>query len=220
MDVLLAGGRQNQLHLLKLLQEKGHRVSIVNSDGAWCRMLADTYEVLAFCGSPCDAAILKDARAERAETVIALEEQDADNLIICELAKKQFHVKRTCALVNDPKNAAMFYSLGVDRCVNTAELFTGIVEQESIEGNIKQYLPIADDRVIVCEVQITEKSPALNKKLWELGFPAQSIVACILRKDEVLLPQGSTVLMAGDRAVVLSSTQSMKATLTILNGIK
>lgn len=220
MNVLLAGGRQNQLYLLKSLQEKGHRVTIIHADDAWCHMLADTYEIPAVCSSPCDVTALREAKAERAEAVIALEERDADNLIICELAKKQFHIKHTLALINDPKNAAMFYSLGVDRCVNTADIFTGIIEQESIEGNIRQYLPIADDRVIVCEVQITEKSPALGKKLWELGFPPQSIVASILRKDEILLPQGSTILLAGDRAVVLSSAHSMKETLIILNGKK
>ncbi len=220
MNILLAGGRQGQLHLLKSLLEKGHRVSIVHADGAWCRMLADTYEITAVCGSPCDTTILKEAKADRMDTVIALEEHDADNLIICELAKKQFHVKHTFALVNDPKNAGMFYGLGVDKCVNTTDIFSRIVEQESMEGNIRQYLPIADERVVVCEVQITEKSPALNKKLWELGFPSQSIVACILRKDEVLLPQGSTVLLAGDRAVVLSAAQSMQATLAILTGKK
>lgn len=148
----------------------------------------------------------------------ALYYQDAANLIVSELAKKQFNVKHTFAIVNDPKNAELFQGFGVDKCVNTTRSFNKLIEQQAIEENIKKYLPIEDGQVVICDVVLTENSPAVNKKLWEIGFPAQSIIACVLRGEEIILPQGNTLLMAGDKAVVLSSAQSMEKTIILLNG--
>jgi len=217
LNILLVGGRENTHFLIKSLKQKGHDVMVVNPDRDFCQMLADTYEVEAICGNSTDAATLQQAHAEQMDIVIALEDQDAANLIISELAKKQFHVQRTFAIVNDPKNVELFQGLGVDKCVNTTRIFSELIEQQAMKNNIKKYLPMDNGRIVICEVQLTEKSPALHKKLWEIGFPPQSTVAYILRGEEVILPQGNTELMPGDIAIVLSSSQSMENTLALLD---
>nr|WP_319488539.1 TrkA family potassium uptake protein [uncultured Caproiciproducens sp.] len=218
MNILIVGGHENAHYLIKSFKQKGHEVMIVNPDHDWCQMLADTYEIEAICGNGTDAGTLKQAHAEKMDVIIALEKQDAANLIISELAKKQFHVQRTFAIVNDPKNVELFQGLGVDRCVNTTRIFNELVEQQAMKENIRKYLPMENGRIVICEVQLTDKSPALHKKLWEIGFPSQSTVAYILRGEEIIVPQGNTELMAGDMAIVLSSSQSMESTITMLNG--
>jgi trk system potassium uptake protein len=218
VNILIVGGHENAHFLIKSLKLKGHEVMAVNPDHNWCQMLADTYEIVTTCGNGTDAGILKQAHADKMDAIIALDERDATNLIICELAKKQFHVQRTFAIVNDPKNVELFQGLGVDRCVNTTRMFNDLIEQQSLKENIKKFLPIENGRIAICEVQLTDKSPALHKKLWEIGFPPQSTVASILRGEEIIVPQGNTELMAGDIAIVLSSSQSIDSTIAILNG--
>ena len=220
MNILLVGGHQNAHFLIKSLKANNHEVTIVNSEHDWCQALADAYEIPAVCGNGTNVDILKQAHAEKMDIVIALDDHDAANLIISELAKNQFHVKRTFAIVNDPKNAELFQGLGVDKCVNTTRILSEIIEQQAIEKNIKKDLPIENGRIVICEVQLTEKSTALNKKLWEIGFPSQSSIACILREEEIIIPQGNTVLKAGDKAVVLSSSQVMDKTISMLTGKK
>lgn len=46
--------------------------------------------------------------------MVAVTGRDEDNLIVCQLAKQVFKVKRTVARVNNPKNAAVLKKLGVD----------------------------------------------------------------------------------------------------------
>jgi len=218
VNILIVGGHENAHYLIKSLKLKGHEVMIVNPDHNWCQMLADTYEIEAICGNGTDAGTLRQAHAEKMDAVIALEEQDAANLIISELAKKQFHVQRTLAIVNDPKNVELFQGLGVDRCVNVTRAFNEFIEQQAIKENIKKYLPMDNGRIVICEVLLTDKSPALHKKLWEIGFPPQSTVAYLLRGEEIIVPQGNTELFSGDTAIVLSSSQSVEATIAMLNG--
>lgn len=216
MNILLVEGNQKTRFLIKILQANDHHVMVVGQDYSWCKTLADTFEITAICGDGTKPYILKDAQADKMDTVIALGDEDSANLIVCELAKTQFHVKNVYAVINDPKNADLFKKLGVDKCVSTVQLFAEIIEQESIEDNIKKYLPIENGRVVICEVILDEKSPVLKKKLWEIGFPPQSMISCIIRGDQTIIPQGSTELAAGDKAIVISSSEVVNQVLSIL----
>ena len=216
MNILLVEGNQKTRFLIKMLKDNDHHVTVVGQDYSWCKTLADTFEITSICGDGTKSYILKDAQADKMDIVIALGEEDSANLIVCELAKTQFHVKNVYAAINDPKNADLFKKLGVDKCVSTVQLFAEIIEQASIEDNIKKYLPIENGRIVICEVILDEKSPVLNKKLWEIGFPPQSMISCIIRGDQPIIPQGSTQLAAGDKAIVISSSDVVNQVLSIL----
>ena len=56
--------------------------------------------------------VLEDAGAVYANLVIALTQYDPDNLVICQIAKAMYGVKRTVAVVNDPKNISIFKKIG------------------------------------------------------------------------------------------------------------
>ena len=59
----------------------------------------------------------KDPDFHHADIVIALTPRDEDNLVICELCKKKFHVKKTVSLVSDPGKTEFFRQMGVDSVV-------------------------------------------------------------------------------------------------------
>lgn len=218
MNILLAGGHQNTSFLVKALKSDGHELMVVNQDPSWCQRIADKYEVMAVCGDGSDVHTLELARTDKMDVVISLYEQDAKNLIICELAKNQFHVNQTYTIANDPKNTGLFKRFGVDECINTVQLFCGLVEQQGVEENIKRHLPAENHQVKVYDIVLSGAAPSINKKLWEIGFPPESIVACIQRDGETIIPQGNTMLLAGDKVMIISSVHSMESVLSLLNG--
>lgn len=218
MKILLVNGEEKTESLIKSLIATGHEVTAIEHDYGRCRRLSDTFEIVTANGDGTNSRVMRDARAGRMDAVIALSDSDAANLLVCELAKKVFHVKRTYTLANDPQNIGLFRTLGVDRCISPAQLFSELIGQEALENNIRNYLPIENGKVVLFEIALDEASPARNKKLWEIGLPPQSIVSCILRGDETVIPQGNTVLEAGDRVVVVSSAEAAGEVLTILSG--
>lgn len=133
MRILLVGGNKKLNFLTKSLKASDHDVIVVNKDKQLCEMLSDAYEVLCFQGDGTKPSILESAGASKMDIVIALTNADASNLIICEISKKQFNVKRTYAIVNDPNNIKLFKELGVDKCISAIKTFTELIEQESIE---------------------------------------------------------------------------------------
>lgn len=220
MNILIAGGHQIVDFLIKSLKSNGHEVMLINQDYELCRSIADKYEIEAICGDGSEVESLKSAHAEKMDALIALNGQDATNMVICEIAKNQFNIKYTFAIVNDPRNEVMFQSFGINKCVNITRILDDLVEQYSIEENIKNHFPSDDKRIVVLDVVLSHNAPSINKKLWEIGFPSQSILACIIREKEIIIPQGNTVLMSGDKAIVIAASSSSEKTIALLNGKK
>ena len=145
-------------------------------------------------------------------------DNDADNLVICELCKKRFGVTRTVSLVRNAENTPFFRQMGVDAVVCATNTITGILEQLSFINDMTTLMPVGDGRLSVAEVIIPEGAPAADKKLWEINLPEEVIVGCILRKDQPLIPRGDTRILAGDTLVLLSSAHQETAAIHELTG--
>ncbi|UII25545.1 potassium/proton antiporter [Fulvivirga maritima] len=57
------------------------------------------------------------------------------------------------------------------------------------------------------EIEITGSSSVTGKKLVELGFPSNAIIAMIKRDDTYLIPRGTTELQEKDKLVILAENE-------------
>ena len=216
--VLLVGGRSKAKSLATSLIRKGYRVTVINDIYEDCLKLAEINRLTVINGDGTKPFILEDADARSADIAIALTGKDEDNLVICELCKKQFHVKKTVSLVSDPKKAEFFYSMGIDSVVCAIAAITGIIEQQTFVNKMATLVPIGEGRVSIAEVPITSAAPAVGKKLWEINLPKQVIIGCILRGDTTMVPRGDTRILAGDMLVLISSDKQEMAAIKELTG--
>lgn len=90
-------------------------------------------------GDGTDINLLSEAGAQHADVFIAVTGQDQDNLIACQLAKRNFHVRRTIARVNNPKNIAVFEKLGVDISVSSTSIIAEMIEKEIDFSAVKRW---------------------------------------------------------------------------------
>lgn len=218
MKILIVGGHQKANFLTKSLKTKGHLVTVINDDYEWCKMLSNTHEIISIYGDGTKPYVLEDAGAAQIDTIFALNDKDCDNLVVCQIAKKKFNIKNTVAVVNNPKNVSIFKKLGVDRCISATQILTEIIEQEAIIENLQSYLPMENGKVIIFEIELDEKSPVLNKKLWEIVFPKDTIVGFVIRSEQTIIPQGNTELKQGDKVILLSSPEGVDKISAILSG--
>ena len=216
--VLLIGGRSKAKSLASSLINKGYHVTAVNDTYEECLRLAEIDKLTVINGDGTRPFVLEDANAGDADIAIALTSKDEDNLVICELCKKKFHVKKTVALLTDPQKADFFYKIGIDSVVCATSAITGIIEQQAFMDKIATLVPIGESRVSIAEVPISGTSPASGKKLWEIDLPKQVIIGCILRGDTTMVPRGDTRILAGDMLVIISSDKQEMAAIQELTG--
>lgn len=204
MNILIVGGHAKANFLIKSFIESGHKVTVINKDKEFCQMLANTYGVVGVYGDGTKPFILKDAAAAEMDTVIALSNQDAANLVICEIAKKQFHVKNTFAVVNDPRNIRIFQRLGVDKVISSTEILTDMIEYEAVIDNLVNYLPLENEKIAVFEFEVDVRSPIIGLRVDQAGLPKDAILAYFIRDDVVLSPSPLMEFEADDRVILMA----------------
>lgn len=216
--IFLIGGFQKTKFLAKSLLKKGYHVTAINKDTEKCVAMAEIENLTVFNGDGTKTFVLEDADAYNADIAIALTEYDADNLVICELCKKKFHIKKTVALISDPKKTEFFYRMGIDSVVCAITAVANIIEQQTFLDEMATLVPIGEGRVSIAQIPIAATAPAVGKKLWEINLPKGVIVGCVLRGEQSIVPQGDTRILTGDVLVLISSNKQQMAAIKELTG--
>lgn len=216
--VLLVGGRSKAKSLSQSLLKKGYQVTVINSNLSDCEKLAENEKLKVIHGDGTKPYVLEDANASKMEIVIALTPKDEDNLVICELCKKKFHIPKTVSLLSDPQKTDFFYKMGVDSVVCAISAVTGIIEQQAFMEEMAKVIPIGEGRVQIMEVPIVGTDLAAQKQVWEVNLPKEVIIGCILRADRTLIPRGDTRILAGDILVLIAGNNQDTVALRELKG--
>lgn len=216
--VLLVGGKDNARSLALSLIKQGYHITAVNDTYGDCMKLAEIDNLVVINGDGTNPFVLDDAHAMNCDAAIALTSKDEDNLVICELCKKRFHVKKTISLVSDPKKTDFFYQMGVDSVVCAITAVTSIMEQQAFMEKMENILPQGEGQVQIAEVPIPGTAPVVGKKLWEVNLPREVIIGCILRGGKTMIPHGNTQILTDDVLVLLSGNNQESDAIRELTG--
>lgn len=219
MRIIMVGGDKTVYFLTRQFVNKGYHVTIINRQLERCRELAEQTKAAVVHGDGSNVGRLEEAGARRADVVMALTSHDQDNLITCQIAQKIYGVPRTMALVNDPENETVFEQLGITVVFSATKVIASVIEQQADFEDITSLIPLANGRVNVTDVRLDSDSPAIGKSLEEIDLKHGSLVACILRDDEVLVPRGSTRLLVNDHLILISQPENQSQDLVVLCGV-
>jgi trk system potassium uptake protein TrkA len=116
--------------------------------------------------------------------------------------------------VNNPKNAWLYgEEMGVDIGLNQADLMAHLIAEEMSLGDMMTLLKLRRGDYSLVEEKVDPSSAAVGKAVRDLALPGDCVLAAVIRKGQLVLPRGPTVLQAGDEvlAVVHSSCTSALA---------
>jgi trk system potassium uptake protein TrkA len=219
MYIIVVGGGKVGYYLTKSLLEVGHEVLVIEQDPRKCAILTDELGANVLQGDGCDVAVMARAGLSRADVMVAVTGDDEDNLVACQLARHKFHVPRTIARINNPKNERIFRKLGIDVTVSSTELILSQIEQVIPSQSLVHLLTLRNVGVSFVELSIQADSPALGRPLHQLGVPDDCILALVIRRDkEAIIPYGQTMLEPGDQVIAVTSEASEGTLYEILRG--
>jgi len=210
MNIVIIGGGKVGYYLVKTLLPYKHRITVVESKKELCEKIANELNITVINGDGTNVEYLSEADTKRADVFIAVTGKDEDNLIACQLAKRNFEVKRTIARVNNPKNIIVFERLGVDIPVSSTSIIADFIEQEVDYSGMKTLMKLKSGKIVLSEILLTPNSPACNRSLKDLSIPKNCILISVIRDEEVIIPNGFTVLQAGDYVIAASSQKDQQ----------
>ena len=218
MNIVIIGAGKVGYFLAKRLTSGRHKVSVVDKDKLVCEELAKQLEILVINGDGCDPRILEEAGVKRADVVAAVTGDDEDNLIICQLSKEMFGVRRAVGRVNNPDNEYTFSELGIDVPIDSTKIIAKIIEEEVSFSDFVNLMSFKRGKLSIVRVDLPQASPVINKEVHDIKWPDNSVLVSIVRGEEVIIPKGNTVLQAADDIIALTVIGNEPQLLQLLVG--
>jgi trk system potassium uptake protein TrkA len=201
--VIVVGGGKVGYYLTKELIEAGHEVVLLEKSRPRADLIADEIGSVVVARDGCEGKSLAEAGANRADIVAAVTGDDEDNLVICQMAKHHFSVKRTIARVNNPKNELLFRHLGVDEIISPTRMILGSIEQDIPVHELLHLADLGGGDLELIEALLTDDSPAVGKASADLPLPDGCTLFAYIRGDKAQSVRSDTVFREGDKVIVI-----------------
>ncbi len=213
MNIIIVGGGQVGESIAADL-DSTHDVTIIEKNPDRAEELSFRYDVLTVPGDGTAMHILETAGIEDADMVIASADDDETNIVVCSTAaalSEAFTIARIkYTKYLDTWNRSE-HAFGIDFMVCTNLLTAeSIVRVVGLPAAI-DVDPFVNGRVQMAEFEVTEQCPVAGQTIQEADRYDSLTFAALIRGNEVIIPDGSSVIKAGDRIVVIGSPTSVLA---------
>ena len=216
--ILIIGGGNIGFNLAKNIEEtlETVRVKIVEKNKERAEYLANELnDTIVINGDGLDEEVLTEANLEEVETVLALTNDDEDNLMVSVLVekfakdKKDIEDKRTMALINKPNYSLLQSSLKIDDLIDPRMTTVSSILKHIHKGTIENAYTISNGEYEVIEAEIIETSELINKEIKNSNLPEESRIGAVLRDKKIIIPRSNFVFQKDDRVVFIVKKDSI-----------
>ncbi len=217
-NILIVGGGNIGFNLAKNIEETldAARVKIIEKNKERAEFLAgELNNTIVINGDALDEEVLIEANLQEAETVLALTNDDEDNLMVSVLVEKfakdekEINEKRTMALINKPNYSLLQNSLKIDDLIDPRMNTVSSILKHVHKGTIETAYTIMNGEYEVIEAEIIETSELINKELKNSNLPDEIRLGAVLRDDKVIIPRSNFVFQKEDKVVFLAKKDSI-----------
>ena len=216
--ILIIGGGNIGFNLAKNIEENLEtvRVKIIEKNKERAEYLASQLnDAIIVNGDGLDEEVLSEANLGEAETVLALTNDDEDNLMVSVLVEKfakdqkEIEDKRTMALINKPNYSLLQSSLKIDDLIDPRMTTVSSILKHIHKGTIENAYTISNGEYEVIEAEIIETSELINKELKNSNLPEELRIGAILRNEKVIIPRSDFVFKKDDKVVFIVKKDSI-----------
>ncbi len=211
MKIIIAGCGKIGGTIVQSLVAEGHDIVVIDNNPAVVTELTNIYDVMGICGNCVDSDVLETAGIAETELFVSVAGSDELNMLSCFIARKM-GAKNTIARIrtpeyNDQSLGFMKNQLELSMAINPEQLAAHEIlnllkfpSAVKIETFSRRYLEMI-------ELPLRENSFLDGIKLSDIRtlFKAKVLVCCILRGDEVYIPDGNFVLKSGDKIGIVAT---------------
>ena len=215
--VMIMGGGRTAVYLANLLEESGMTVTILERNRERCEQLCDLAPKASIInGDATRGDVLMEEGIRTVDAFVALTGEDGDN-VITSLYARACNVDTVITKVNREHFAEITEKYGLDRVVAPKDLVAQklalyVRAMDASKGSSMETLyKLADGKVEALEFKVNEDSRCIGKTLRELQLRSGILVCALIRGSRSIIPDGSTQILPGDHAVVVSAAGRLSA---------
>ncbi len=204
--ILIIGGGNIGFNLAKNIENnlESVRIKIIEKNKDRAEFIANELNnSIIINGDALDEDVLAEANLDEIETVLALTNDDEDNLMVSVLVEKFSKNKKTMALTNKSNYSLLQSSLKIDDLIDPRMSTVSSILKHVHKGTIESAYSILNGEYEVIEAEIIETSELINKELKNANLPEEIRIGAILRGEDIIIPRSSFIFKKDDKVVFL-----------------
>ena len=210
-NIMIVGGGRVGFYLAGSLAKKKYAVKLVERDFANAEELAEFLpQVTVICGDGTKHDLLIEEGIEAMDAFVALTDIDEENMIVSMFANKK-KVKKTITQIKSDNLYGMLDELGINNNVSTKQIVANRIISyiralaNTVGSNVLTLYRLVNNQVEALEFAAKKQESFYDKPLRKLKIKKDCLIACIIRQNEVIIPNGGSEIKLGDNVVVVTT---------------
>lgn len=204
---LIVGGGRLGLRLARSLESRSLYTKLIEKDSQRCAELAEQMnKVVVIHGDGSDQGLLVEENIQDMDVVITLTNDEETNILVSLLAKRM-GARKTITRLSKFSYFPLMSTIGLEQVVSPRLSAIDTILQYIRRGKILSAQTISDEQAEVWEAEALETSDIVGHPLKETKMPQGALVIGIIRKDEIIIPSGESVIEPHDRIILFAKRQ-------------
>jgi trk system potassium uptake protein TrkA len=195
--------------LARIAVARRMNVLVIDSDQERTRDIALKHDLVSLTGDASMMSTLEEANIAEADAVICTTGDDNVNLMVV-LKAREIGIKTVVTVVNEHENIEIFKKTGVTIHKDPDAIVAENIFNSIWRSGVNAFVSMAGGKAEIVELIIHEGSHAAGKAIKSLGLPPNVLIIAIERGDEVIIPEGSTVIQPNDSVYVFARSDMVE----------
>jgi trk system potassium uptake protein TrkA len=216
-QALIIGGGNIGFRLAKSLEGNSIYCKIIENNGERCTEIAEGLnKTVVLCGDGSDQALLAEENIQDIDVVITVTDNEETN-ILASLLSRRMGAKKSITKISRFSYFPLMKTIGIEQVVSTRLSAINTLLQHIRKGKVLSDISLKGEQAEVMEAVALKTSDIVDKPLKKISFPKGAIVAGIIRKDDIIIPTGDSVILPEDRVIIFARRQAIPKVEKILS---
>jgi len=229
MKIIIAGAGEVGFHLAKLLSFESQDITLIDPNRE-SLSYADTHlDIRVVRGDATSISVLKDAKVNGTNLVVAVTSSETTNITVCVLAK-QLGAKRTIARIKNVefinnKDEVGFTKFGIDELISPESLVTAEIQLLLNKSGLDHTYEFEGGALTMIGLHLARTAAFVGKTVKEVGslYPELDYVSIAIQRfgtQYTLIPRGDTMFKEGDRVYFTTTEGGVEQVLKLAGKVK
>ncbi|MBO5744754.1 MAG: Trk system potassium transporter TrkA [Clostridia bacterium] len=210
-NIMIVGGNKTSYYLANELSKKKYSIKLIEENKAISNELADLLpRVTVIQGNGTKHDLLLEEGIEAMDAFVALTGIDEENMIVSMFANKM-KVRKTITQIKNDDLYGILGELGITNNVSPRNIVANIVSSyiralaNTRGSNVFTLYRLVNNQVEALEFYAKKQEKIYNIPLKQLKIKDNCLIACIIRQNEIIIPDGNSVIKLGDNVIAVTT---------------
>jgi trk system potassium uptake protein TrkA len=214
--VLIIGGGRIGYRLASMLEHQSVYCKIIEKNADRCAQLADNLnKAVVLHGDGSDQGLLSEENIGEVDVVITLTDNEETNILSSLLARR-LGAGKTITKISKFSYFPLMTAIGIEQVVSTRLSAINTILQHIRRGKVLSAISLKGEQAEVLEAVALETSDIVDRPLKKINIPKGALVAGIVRRDQIIIPTGESIIQPGDRIIIFAKRKAISGIEKIL----